>query len=184
MTVYVNSGLMSEIAPDVLGSLRFHNKQRVITFMAGATLEQADAMVRPARAVAIMMPFPNIAQGGSPVMMQGNSELVSAIFGHKNKIFTLNDADEMAAYLCAQAVLSPVTRMISDAANWMGERVADKAQGEAFLRALVSSNLSETGCDNLIEALNTPGGYNQRLRLHMEAAGTGDSLRDGLNDLV
>ena len=74
--------------------------------------------------------------------------------------------------------------MISDAANWMGERVADKAQGEAFLRALVSSNLSETGCDNLIEALNTPGGYNQRLRLHMEAAGTGDSLRDGLNDLV
>ena len=177
-------GLMSEIAPDVLGNLRFHSKQRVITFMAGATLEQADAMVRPARAVAIMMPFPNIAQGGSPVMMQGNSELVSAIFGHKNKVFILNDADEMAAYLCAQAVLSPVTRMISDAANWMGERVADKAQGEAFLRALVSSNLSETGCDNLIEALNTPGGYNQRLRLHMEAAGIGDSLRDGLNDLA
>ena len=177
-------GLMSEVAHDVLGSLRFHNKQRVITFMAGATLEQADAMVRPARAVAIMMPFPNIAQGGSPVMMQGDSELVTAIFGHRNKIFPLNDADEMAAYLCAQAVLSPVTRMISDAAHWMGERVTDNTQSEAFLRALVSSNLSETSCDNLIEALNTPGGYNQRLRLHMEAAGMGDSLRDGLNELT
>jgi len=74
-------------------------------------------------------------------------------------------------------------RMISDAAQWMGEWVADQAQGEAFLRALVSSNLSETGCDNLIDALNTPGGYNQRLRLHMEATGIRNSLKEGLNEL-
>ena len=66
----------------------------------------------------------------------------------------------------------------------MGERVTDKAQGEAFLRALVSSNLAATGSDELIDALNTPGGYNQRLRLHMEAAGMRDSLKDGLNKLV
>ena len=176
-------GLMAEVAPEVLGALNFREGQRIITFMAGATLEQADALVRPACAVAIMMPFPGISSGGTPVMMQGDAVLVGQLFGARNSIFPLRDANEMAAYLCAQAVLSPVARMVSDAAEWLGERVSDKVQGETFLRALVASNLSEIESAALIEALNAPGGYNQRLRLHMEASGMGDALARGLNDL-
>lgn len=176
-------GLMAETAPTVLGALDFRPDHRVITFMAGATLEQADAMVRPARAVAIVMPFPGIAQGGSPVMMQGDAGLVREIFGGRNSVFPLADAHELAAYLCAQAVLSPVARMVDDAAEWLGARVADRAQGERFLRLLVASSLSDTKCAALIGALNTPDGYNQRLRLHMEAGGMGTALTDGLNAL-
>jgi pyrroline-5-carboxylate reductase len=176
-------GLMAKAAPEVLGELEFREGQRVITFMAGATLEQADKLVRPARAVAIMMPFPGIAHGGTPVMMQGDAELVGEIFGDRNSVFALNDANEMAAYLCAQAVLSPVARMISDAAEWLGERVSDKEQGKAFLRTLVASNLSDIECGPLIEALNAPGGYNQRLRLHMEASGMGSALKAGMTEL-
>lgn len=167
-----------------MGALTFCEDQRAITFMAGATLEQADSMVRPARATAIMMPFPGIAQGGTPIMMHGDTKLVTEIFGGRNTIFPVRSADEMAAYLCAQAVLSPVARMVGDAAGWLGERVSDKAQGEAFLRELVASNLSTTACEPLIEALNTPGGYNQRLRLHMEARGMGAELKSGLAKLA
>jgi len=176
-------GLMAEIAPKILGALKFRDDQRMITFMAAATLDQADAMVRPARAVAIMMPFPGISKGGTPIMMHGDSDLVGEIFGGRNNIFPLKDANEMAAYLCAQAVLSPAARMVNDASEWLGKRVLDKAQGEAFLRALVASNLLDTESSDLIEALNTPGGYNQRLRLHMEASGMGEALRRGLNEL-
>jgi pyrroline-5-carboxylate reductase len=176
-------GLMAELAPKVLGKLEFRMGQRIITFMAGATLVQANNLVAPAQAVAIMMPFPGIAYGGTPVMMHGDAELVGEIFGSRNRIFALNNDDEMAAYLCAQAVLSPVVRMVGDASEWLGERITDKDQGEAFLRMLVSSNLSDIKCDPLIEALNAPGGYNQRLRLHMEASGMGDILKVGLSAL-
>jgi pyrroline-5-carboxylate reductase len=176
-------GLMAEVASDVLGALKFRDDQRVITFMGSATLAEADAMVRPARAVAIMIPFPGISNGGTPIMMQGDAALVRELFGGRNSIFPLKDAKEMPAYLCAQAVLSPAARMISEAAEWLGERVSDKAQGETFLRALVTSNLSDTESRALIEALNTPGGYNQRLRLHMEANGIGEALKQGLDAL-
>ena len=138
-------------------------------------------MVRPARVVALMMPFPGISTGGTPLLVQGDTELVGQLFGARNSIFPLRDGAEMAAYLCAQAVLSPVARLINDTAEWLGERVSNKEQGEAFLRELVASNLSETGSAALIEALNTPGGFNQRLRLHMEASGMPEALRDGLN---
>lgn len=176
-------GLAAEVAQDVLGALTFREDKRIISFMAGATLSQADAMVKPARAVAIMMPFPAIAQGGTPIMMHGDADLVREIFGARNSIFPLRNAEEMAAYLCAQAVLSPVARMIDDAANWLGAAGADRAQGEAFLRALVTSSLAKSECGPLIEALNTPGGYNQRLRQHMEAQGMSAALNSGLDDL-
>lgn len=177
-------GLMAEVARGILSPLRFREDQRVITFMAGASLEEADVMVRPARATAIMMPFPGIAQGGTPIMMYGDTELVTKLFGDRNSIFPLQSADEMAAYLCAQAVLSPVASMVADAADWLGERVSDTAQGEAFLRMLVASNLSAMECESLIEALNAPGGYNQRLRLRIEAQGMGAALKDGLTRML
>ncbi|QFS83246.1 pyrroline-5-carboxylate reductase [Roseivivax sp. THAF40] len=176
-------GLMAETAQEVLQALTFRADQNVITFMAGATLEEADAWVRPARATAIMMPFPGIAQGGTPIMMFGQTDLVAQIFGTRNTLFPLHSADEMAAYLCAQAVLSPVARMVGDAADWLGSRVSDAAQGEAFLRILIASNLSGMECGPLIDALNAPGGYNQRLRVHMEDQGMRSAIRSGLTSL-
>ena len=177
-------GLMAEAAREVLDPLTFREGQVALTFMAGASLEEADAMVRPARATAIMMPFPGIAQGGTPIMMYGDQSIVTDIFGKRNTIFPVRDGDEMATYLRAQAVLSPVARLIGDAADWLGARVSDKAQGEAFLRELVASNVSATACGPLIEALNTPGGYNQKLRLHMEDQGMTSALKIGLSKMA
>jgi len=176
-------GLMAEVAPEILGQLSFRPDQRVITLMAGASLEGAGAMVAPARAVAIMMPFPGIARGGSPIIMQGDAGLIKGIFAPRNQVFAVENAEEMNAYLCAQAVLSPAARMVGDAAAWLAPRVSDPASGEAFLRALVASSLAGSDTDTLIEALNTPGGYNQRLRLHMEEAGMSADLAAGLDRL-
>ncbi len=52
------------------------------------------------------------------------------------------------------------------------------------LEAMITSSSAEAStAASLIEALNTPGGYNQRLRQHMEAAGTGATLNEGLTKL-
>lgn len=176
-------GLMAEQAGDILGALSFRPEQRVISFMAGASLEEVEQLVVPARAVAIMMPFPGIATGGSPILMQGDPTLIREIFGARNTVFALGDSAEMQAYLCAQAVLSPVAAMVGAAADWLGARVEDRGEGEAFLRALVASSLAGAECGDLIETLNTPGGYNQRLRHHMEDSGMGAALFKGMDRL-
>lgn len=176
--------LMPDAAPAILGDLRFRPDQQVISFMAGMPLDRVAQLVAPAAARAIMLPFPGIAQGGSPIILQGDATLAEELFGASNEIFALSDAAELQAYLAAQAVLSPVARMVGEAARWLSGRVADPAQGEAFLRALVVSSLKDSDCDSLIAALNTPGGYNQRLRLHMEDSGMGGALIRGLDDLA
>lgn len=176
-------GLMAEVAPQVLGALRFRADQQVISLMAGATLAQTAPMVSPARAVALMLPYPGIAEGGSPVLALGETGLIETLFAPHNPIFRLKDQAELAAYLCAQAVLSPVAQMVADASDWLGRRIDDPAQGEAFLRALVAANLSAGAAKALVAALNTEGGYNQRLRAHLDQAGIGTALAQGLNRL-
>ena len=90
---------------------------------------------------------------------------------------------ELAAYICAQAVLSPVARLVEDAGAWLAPRVADAAKGESFLRHLVASSLTNAPAHAVVEALNTPGGYNQRLRQSLETSGMRDALRGGLDRL-
>ncbi|WP_299616432.1 NAD(P)-binding domain-containing protein [uncultured Tateyamaria sp.] len=177
-------GLMADASKDILARLRFRDGQRVITFMAGASLEEVNEMVRPAHAVALVIPFPGIAVGRSPVLMQGEDALVRDIFGRSNTVYPVNNAAEMAAYLSAQAVLSPVARLVGDAADWMQGKVQDTKQGEGFLRHLVSSSLENADCAALIDALNTEGGFNQRLRQHMEKAGIRTDLKTGLDGLT
>ena len=104
-------GLMAETVEQILAEVSFRAGQRVVSFMAGASLEEVADMVRPAEAVAVMMPFPGIAQGGSPIMMQGERALIDTLFGARNRIFALKDTAELQAYLAAQAILSPVAAL-------------------------------------------------------------------------
>jgi pyrroline-5-carboxylate reductase len=176
-------GLLPEAAPEVLLDLTFREGQAVVSFIAGLSLDTLAEWVAPARASAIMLPFPGIAQGGSPVLALGDTALIDSIFGARNSVFALRDAAELDAYLCAQAVLSPAVAMVAKAAEWMETRGIDRLAGEAFLRALVGSSLMGADCRTMIEALNTPGGYNQRLRQHMDEAGIGEALAQGLDSL-
>lgn len=175
--------LLAGDAPQILRALRFRPDQRVITLMTGITPDEVAALVAPARVEAQMLPFPAVANGGSPILVLGAPDLVRTLFGARNQVFALPDAAEMDAYLCAQALLSPVARMVADAAGWLGGRVTDGAQAEAFLRVLIASSLADLESNALIQALNTPGGYNQRLRLHMEASGISQALTEGLDAL-
>lgn len=173
-------GLMAEQAAEVLGGLRFRADQRVVSFMAGMAIEEVSVLVAPARAVAVMLPYPGIAQGGSPILALGDVAVIEALFAPANTVYRLRDAVELEAYLCAQAVLSPAVQMVGVAAEWLG---GETAQGEAFLRHLVGSSLMSGACAPMLAALNTAGGYNQRLRQHLEAAGMREALRDGLDRL-
>ena len=176
-------GLVGAVAPEVLLELQFRTEHRVISFMADLTLDQVTALVTPAQAKTIMLPFPAIAQGGSPILAMGEGSLLSELFEPRDQVFLLDGQAELNAYLAAQAVLSPVALMVAEAGNWLGAHIADTDRGEAFLRQLVTGSLAKMKAEDLVQSLNTPGGYNQRLRQHLEADGMVASLREGLTQL-
>ena len=134
--------------------------------IADIPLDALESMVSPALVDSIMIPYPSIAHGGSPLILLGDGTIATSLVGDRNSIYRVESLSELQAYLCAQSVLSPVTRLVGDASVWLGSKVEDRQQAERFLRELVSSSLSASDCENLIEALNTPGGYNQSCLLY------------------
>lgn len=177
-------GLLPDQAAEVLPTLAFRPGQRIISFMAGVTLDGLAPLTAPAEPVAVMLPFPGIAKGGSPIIALGQTDLIEELFSPANSVYAVADEGEMSAYLCAQAVLSPAVKLVADAARWIAPQVQDPAQAEDFLRVLVGSSLTANDLAPLLQALNTPGGYNARLREHMGAAGVPEALMRGLDALA
>lgn len=177
-------GLLPEQAAEVLPTLSFRHGQRIISFMAGVTLDGLAPLTAPTDPVAVMLPFPGIAKGGSPIIAMGQTELINDLFAPQNSVYSVENEAELNAYLCAQAVLSPAVKLVSDAANWIAPKVSDPAKAEDFLRVLVGSSLMANDLAPLLQALNTPGGYNARLREHMDAEGMQAALTRGLETLA
>ena len=69
--------LTADVAVDALKALNFGDDQIVISLMSAFDLAQMAELVRPATPKAIMIPFPQIAAGGSPVLVLGDSAPVA-----------------------------------------------------------------------------------------------------------
>lgn len=181
--------LMAEVAPDVLAGLRFRNGQKVASLMAGVPLAQVAAMVAPAKPEAILIPFPAIAAGGSPVLVCPPSDMLVAVFGRNNHVIGVADEASLATYMAAQALLSPVAKLLDEAAAWMATRTDDHAGAERFLRILIGGGIAAAPYDQagvvaaMLADLNTEGGFNAELRQHFETGGVFGHLRDGLDQL-
>lgn len=171
------------MAKEALSGLRFCSNQVVFSMMADIDLNTLSAWVSPAKAAAIVIPFPQIAHGNSPILTLGDQTLLKRLFGATETIIPLDTPQELQVFLSAQAVLSPAAVLIAQAATWAGEKTGQRNKAEVFLRRLIETSLFGLSSDDLINALNTPGGYNQRLRQHFEDHGFHDLIKIGLNAL-
>lgn len=175
-------GLMPDVAQGLLPALPFRAGQRVVSFIADLPLPEVQALVAPATAESLVLPFPAIAHSRSPLIAFPQSELVTEIFA-AHDVFAMDSAAEFAAMLSAQAVLSPVVQMLLEAAGWAATQGAEATKAQDFLRSLVASNLTASPLAPLLASLSTEGGYNARLRAHMEATGSYTALKSGLSAL-
>lgn len=180
---WVVVGLLPEVAQVLLPQLSFRPDHQVISMMAALSLQDVQVLIGPAQARAIMLPFPSIAHGPSPVLAQGDVSAVAAILGRQHPVFDVHGPEGLKAYLSAQAILSPMAELVNTTAQWMRDHGVNPNEGEAFLRALLASNLQAGPCTALVQALDTPGGFNQRMRLHVQASGLPSQWLEGLSAL-
>ncbi|MGB0387879.1 MAG: NAD(P)-binding domain-containing protein [Ardenticatenaceae bacterium] len=181
--------LLADTARTVLPTLTFRPDQRVYSVMVDIYLAELAQLVDPAAAEGIFIPYPHIAQGGSPLLVYPSSETLEAIFGSRNTLIPLPDESLLNSYLAAQAVLLPTVKLLHETSLWLAERVGDTETAERFVRILVGSYLmgvddEQTGVlPTLVDALGTEGGLNAQLRDHFTTQGVYPILHDGLNQL-
>lgn len=181
-------------APAALSALSFRADQAVVSFMADLDIQEVARLVAPARFEALMIPFPSIAQGGSPILVQPASEMLQDLFGSEDSLYPMASEAALQAYMSAQAVLSPVVQLLASANAWLDAHLEasgqpDPQNSQAFLRQLIGNSLlarpleDETTLTELLTALSTPGGFNAELREVLGQAGAYEALKEGLEGL-
>jgi pyrroline-5-carboxylate reductase len=116
--------------------------------------------------------------------------VVETVFGVNNTVISLPSEEALADYLAAQAVLSPILKVLGTSVDWLARKTGDYQSSEKFLRLLVGGSLmakpmsAENVLPELIEALNTPGGLNRQFREFMADEGVYDATERGLRALA
>ncbi len=182
-------GMTGAAAEAALTPLDFASGQHVVSFMGDIDTATLRRLIAPATLVAVMIPFPWMATSRAPALVLPQTDLLETLFAERHDLIALPDEAALRQFLTAQAVLSPALKLVATASDWLGTRTGAPRDAERFLRLLVGSALMagkdapDQGLADLLEALNTEGGYNRRLRRHLEEAGSFAALEDGLNRL-
>lgn len=179
--------LLKDVAHAVLPTLKFRADQRVISVMVDVALEALKNMCAPAQDIEITIPLPFVATGGCPLPAYPTAHIVEELFGAKNPVFAVETETGLNAHFGATAMASVAFSQANAAAKWLGGMTGNPTTAEQYLVAMLGGffqGLPQDGNGRLNEALNalnTEGGLNQTLRVHMERAGVLGDLTDGLD---
>lgn len=181
--------LLADVARDVLPNLPFRADQVVISVMVDVSLEELAQLAAPARDLAISIPLPSIATGGSALPVYPENAVLAELFGARNVIIPCRDEQALNAHFGASALASPILDLMGQGAGWLAEQTGDRAAAETyvatvfagFLRAMAAD--PEVSFQSLLDSLSTEGGLNATLRDHMRSKGAPEELRAGLEAL-
>ena len=176
-------GLTADKAEKALETLRFSEKQLVVSFMAAISEKKVKKLVYPATFDSIMIPWPAIKNKGSPVLCWPSSNLIQKIFNKSCNVIGFDKFEAFEKYLIAQAVLSPILQMLEVTTDWLSENTDKTDKEDTFLRSLVATTLLSQNIRHGIKGLSTKGGLNERLRIYMDKKGVYKELIDGLQNL-
>lgn len=173
--------LMAEVAEHVLPALPFRADHKVISVMTDAPHAHLLQWVAPASHVDITIPLPSVASGGTHLPCYPDAGVVRSLFGHTNSVAAVASEAALNAHFAATAICSVALAQMQVVRDWLAEFSGDPEAAEAFTVSVLAGAMKDAGrgVDAARDALNTEGGLNQTLRVHMEPSYT--ELRAGLD---
>lgn len=175
--------LLARVADSALAGLPWRAGQAVISVMVDMGLARLQRLCAPATDIAITIPLPPISTGGCPLPVYPASPALDALYGAKNRVFTVRDEVALNAHFGATALCSPFLEQVLTTAAWLAESTGDPEQSQAYVRDVLRGYLPAQGeaghLGAALQSLSTEGGLNATLRAAMKGANT--DLRAGLD---
>jgi pyrroline-5-carboxylate reductase len=168
--------LRPHLAVDVLENLTFRADHKIISVMAGISMDQLSTLCAPASDICMTIPLGFLEQGGCPLPVFPQSPLLERLFAPENPVIATASEFALNQHFAVCVMLPGLLDLMETGAQWLGEKTGD-AGGAAqyttelvkgFLSALPPSSVAQLSSER--DALATEGS----LSLHMV-----QTLRDG-----
>lgn len=164
--------LRPHVARDVLGSLRFHAHQGIVSVMAGITRSELQGLCAPAVRIVQTIPLGFLEQGGCPLAAFGDEPLLKALFSPENPVVSTNSETALNAHFAICAMVPGILDLMATGAGWLARETGAEEAAETYTTQLISGFLATLPgtLEEARDALATP----DTLSLQMT-----DTLREG-----
>ena len=169
--------------------LRFTDDHAVVSAMAGVGHEALRQAVAPADRVAITIPMPFVEQGGCPLPVYPDGDVLAALLGERNAVIPVATEERLAPFWAAAGSMLALLAELRTIAAWLGGRIDDTAAAERYIASLYGGTLNAlpkdgaARLDAAIDDLSIEGGFNATFHDRIAATGVHDELQAGLDAL-
>ena len=176
-------------AAEVLAGLEFRTGHAVVSAIAGLPVAELAALVAPATDIARSIPLPAVATRGSGTPVYPATPAATELFDRLGGSLEIADEPALEAVSAASATVAAYFRQLGTIADWLSGRGIPAAAARRYVAdtfAALSGELDAPDVDfaALARAHTTPGGLNEQFAQALDAAGTSDAARAGLDAVL
>jgi pyrroline-5-carboxylate reductase len=177
------------IAADILSALRFDARHRVISFIAGESIETIRKLTHGAGKVVRAIPLPSIAVGKCSTAICPTDDIARAIFAPLGEAVEVESEHEFDALSAVTATMASYYALLEEQASWLVKQGLDYNAARAFLSGyhVGLAHDTTTGTQPFARMIGesiTPGGLNDQLHRELSERGTFAHYSDALDRIM
>jgi pyrroline-5-carboxylate reductase len=171
--------VLPEIAPSVLGELRFREGQTMVSFVATLSLDELREGIAPATQVCRMVPLPPIADHLGPVILCPPDEAIAKLFGGLGTLTQVEEEEQLRVLWTTTAMMAPFFALLNRMAAWLEARDIEPQEARRYVGSMIHAlsvtgkQAGDGGFEPLIVEHSTPRGLNEQALRELDNAGWG-----------
>jgi pyrroline-5-carboxylate reductase len=174
---------------EVLNELTFRKGQAMVSAMAGVPVAELRRMVSPATDIARSVPVPAVARRASITPVYPGTPSACVLYDSLGGSMVVEDELAYESLSVASATVAAYFDYLRAVSEWLEQHGISTTQARRYVAdhfAALGPELLTRDVDfgALAAAHSTSGGLNEQFARHMQAVGTPDAVRSGLDDLL
>jgi pyrroline-5-carboxylate reductase len=181
--------VLPQIAADVLGELAFAARHRVISFVAGISLDELQRLVHATCRIARAVPLPAVAQGRGSTAICPPDDIARMLFAPLGEAVEVSDEAQFDALSAVTATMASFYAVLDAQASWLVAQGVGAADARAFLSGYCGGLAHDAAHSDqpfaaLVKHSMTPGGLNEQLHTELSRRGAYGYYNDALDGVL
>lgn len=182
--------LRPQDAQAALGTLTFRPGLKVVSVMAGLTVQALADLIAPVTDLARSIPLPAVEFGEGVTPLFPPSPAAIVLFSQLGAVIEVQDERTFEALSASTATVAALLKYLGTVAAWLSGAGVPPSLASRYVAAVFSGVLTplqtavEVGFEELAREHQTPGGLNEQFLSVLEQAGMFSTVGGGLDQVL
>ena len=157
----------TQVAREVLGSLRFRADQHIISLIGMLSLAKVQKLVAPATIVFRAVPLPPVARATCPIAFFPPDTQVAGLLDRIGTAVALDDEDQFNALCAVTALMAPFYALLTQTQTWLTAQGVEADVASRYVLGMFNGlcldaiDVGAEGFESITAKAQTPGGLNE-----------------------